>query len=50
MDEIKISDLVRSGEWVEAEYLYTADNTKYTYGSQEAAPSQGGGGGGTPSP
>jgi len=39
IDEVRVSNSVRSADWVEAEYLYTADNTKYSYGSEETPPS-----------
>src|SRR3989344_5786576 len=39
IDEVRVSNSVCSADWVEAEYLYTADNTKYSYGSEETPPS-----------
>lgn len=35
LDEVRVSTIARSAEWLEAEYLFTADNTKYTYGSED---------------
>src|SRR3990167_2897975 len=39
IDEVKVSNVARSADWVEAEYLYTLDNAKYSYGSEETPPS-----------
>src|SRR3989344_1864205 len=39
IDEGKVSNVARSADWVEAEYLYTLDNAKYSYGSEETPPS-----------
>lgn len=41
LDEIRISNVIRSAEWLEAEYLYSKDNTKYTYGTEEGYTSVG---------
>src|SRR3989344_5358177 len=39
IDEARASGVARSADWVEAEYLYTLDNAKYSYGSEETPPS-----------
>src|SRR3990167_159291 len=39
LDETRLSNAIRSADWVEAEYLYTLDNAKYSYGSEETPPS-----------
>ena len=44
IDEVRVSNSARSADWVEAEYLFTVDSTKYTHSSEESVPSQGGGG------
>ena len=33
---MRLSNTARSADWVEAEYLFTNDSTKYTYGAEEA--------------
>ena len=37
LDEFRISDSIRSADWIEADYLFTKDNTKYTYASEETS-------------
>ncbi|MDZ4229646.1 MAG: LamG domain-containing protein, partial [Candidatus Veblenbacteria bacterium] len=37
LDEIRIANTPRSAEWVEADYLFTNDSSKYTYASEEAS-------------
>src|SRR3989344_1918813 len=39
LDETRLSNPIRSADWDEAEYLYTLDNAKYSYGSEETPPS-----------
>ncbi len=36
LDEVRVSNVIRSGEWIEAEYLYSADNARFTYSTEEA--------------
>ncbi len=35
LDEVRISNTPRTAEWIEAEYLYSTDSTKYTYAPEE---------------
>jgi hypothetical protein len=38
IDEVRISDIGRSANWVKACYQYEVDQSKFTYGSEESAP------------
>lgn len=35
LDEVRLSNSIRSAEWIEAEYLFTNDGSKYSFGSEE---------------
>lgn len=39
LDEIRYSNNIRSADWVEAEYLFSVNNSKYTYGTEEGVSS-----------
>lgn len=39
LDEIRYSSNLRTADWIEAEYLFSVDNSKYTYGTEESSSS-----------
>ncbi|MBX4186771.1 MAG: DUF2341 domain-containing protein [Candidatus Doudnabacteria bacterium] len=41
IDEVRVSNIARSAEWLEAQYLFSLDSSKYTYATEESQTASG---------